>query len=294
MKEKVLLDTDIGMDVDDAVCLAYLLAHPQCDLLGITTVTGEAEKRAMLASVLCRVAGRDIPIFPGAEDPLLVPQKQKSAPQAAALRRWPHQRRFPEGAAIEFLRTTIRAHPGEITLLAIGPLTNIGLLFAVDPDIPALLKGLVMMGGYFFHRLEGVDPVEWNASGDPHASTIVYRSRVALHRSVGLDVTRNVVLSADQVRQQFRGALLEPVLDYAEIWFKDYYPSITFHDPLAAATLFEPDLCRYRMGTVAIELADAATIGLTHWQEGSIRSPHQVATNVDREAYFRHFYSLSY
>lgn len=59
---KVLLDTDIGTDVDDAVCLAYLLSHPACELLGITTVTGEAQKRASLASVLCEVAGRNVPI----------------------------------------------------------------------------------------------------------------------------------------------------------------------------------------------------------------------------------------
>lgn len=294
MKEKILLDTDIGMDVDDAVCLAYLLAQPQCDLLGITTVTGEAEKRAMLASVLCQIAGRDIPIFPGCEEPLIVPQKQKSAPQAAALHRWPHRRSFPKGEAIEFLRTTIRAHPNEITLLAIGPLSNVGLLFAVDPEIPSLLKGLVMMGGYFFQRLAGVDPVEWNAGGDPQASAIVYRNPIALHRSVGLDVTRSVVLSADEVRRRFHGMLLEPVLDFAEIWFRDFFPSITFHDPLAAATLFAPQLCSYRMGHVTIELADSSTIGLTRWQEGGSPAPHQVAEQVDREAYFDHFFSLTY
>ena len=60
---KVLLDTDIGTDVDDAVCLAYLLSHPDCELLGITTVTGEAVKRASLASVLCKAAGREIRIL---------------------------------------------------------------------------------------------------------------------------------------------------------------------------------------------------------------------------------------
>ena len=64
-KIKILLDTDIGSDIDDSVCLAYLLSQPKCDLLGITTVTGDTVKRAMLASVLCRLAGREIPIFPG-------------------------------------------------------------------------------------------------------------------------------------------------------------------------------------------------------------------------------------
>jgi len=95
---KVLLDTDIGSNIDDALCLAYLLARDDCDLLGITTVSGEADRRAMLASTLCWVAGQAVPIYPGAEAPLEMPQTQPHAPQAAALLRWPHQDRFDRGA----------------------------------------------------------------------------------------------------------------------------------------------------------------------------------------------------
>src|SRR5438309_6292807 len=115
MAIKLLLDTDIGGDIDDAVCLAYLLAQPECELLGITTVSGEAEKRAMLASVLCKVAGKHIPIFPGAEVPLLTPQKQPEASQAIALQKWDHDKKFPRGYAVEFLRQAIHAHPVEVT-----------------------------------------------------------------------------------------------------------------------------------------------------------------------------------
>lgn len=111
---------------------AYLLAYPECELLGITTVTGEADKRAMLASALCKVAGKKVPIMPGAEEPLLVPQKQAQAQQTVALTKWDPDKHFPRGQAIEFLRQTIHDHPGEIVLLAVGPLTNIGLLFKVD------------------------------------------------------------------------------------------------------------------------------------------------------------------
>ncbi len=82
MSVKILLDTDIGTDIDDAVCLAYLLANPDCDLLGITTVTGEPVKRAMLASALCRIAGKKIPVYPGSADPLLIPQLQLKAGQS--------------------------------------------------------------------------------------------------------------------------------------------------------------------------------------------------------------------
>lgn len=81
MSEKILLDTDIGSDIDDALCLAYLLAQPRCQLLGITTVSGQVEERARLASALCRHAGMDIPIFPGAEAPLWGPSASPRCPR---------------------------------------------------------------------------------------------------------------------------------------------------------------------------------------------------------------------
>lgn len=88
-REKILLDTDIGTEVDDAITLAYLLANPDAEIMGITTVTGEAAERARLASVLCRIAGReDIPIYPGCENPIFVPQIELYAPQKKVLGRW--------------------------------------------------------------------------------------------------------------------------------------------------------------------------------------------------------------
>jgi len=292
MHTKILLDTDIGTDIDDAVCLAYLLANPQCELMGITTVTGEAAKRAMLASALCRRAGKDIPIFPGAENPLIIPQKQTTAPQAVALKKWDHQKKFPKGEAIEFLRQTIRAYPGEVVLLTIGPLTNIGLLFVVDPEIPLLLKGLVMMCGYFFHQRAGINRLEWNAYGDPQATTIVYRANVPLLRSIGLDVTTQVTMNSREVRQKFQNDLLKPVLDFAEVWFEHYHDSITFHDPLAATTIFNDQICRFQPGKVTIELEEKDAIGLTHWNAGDKDSPHQVASEVDKERFFNHYFSV--
>src|SRR5512138_2477611 len=100
---KVLLDTDIGTDVDDAVALAYLLSHSDCELLGITTVTGEAAKRASLASVLCKAASKDIHIYPGAEHTMYGDQRQPIAQQAAVLADWPHTSKFPLNQAVDFL-----------------------------------------------------------------------------------------------------------------------------------------------------------------------------------------------
>jgi len=287
---KILLDTDIGTDVDDAVALAYLLCHPDCELLGITTVTGEAEKRAALASVLCKASERDIRIYPGADRPMQGEQRQRIAQQAAVLPRWSHQAEFPKGQAVDFLANTIRAHPGEVTLLTIGPLTNVGLLFSEYPDVPELLAGLVLMGGNFDETGSEAGRIEWNIAGDVQAADITYKAPVRLHRSLGLNVTQKVMLSADDVRAKFTAPLMRPVLDMAEIWFAGFYPSITFHDPLAAATIFEPDLCSYQKGLVQLDHGDNP--GKTLWQPGGPNALHEVAMTVDVNRYFEHFFHV--
>jgi purine nucleosidase len=292
-KVKVLLDTDIGTDIDDAVCLAYLLQNPRCELLGITTVTGEAVRRAMLASAVCRWAGRSIPIFPGADDPLVVPQRQKHAQQAECLVRWPHESAFPGGEAVEFLRSTIRRYPGEVVLLSVAPLTNVGLLFRTDPEIPRLLKGLVLMCGRFTDRADGnYGPTEWNASGDPHATAIVYGAAVGLHRSLGLDVTSRVSMEAGLFRSTFAPFhLFKPVLDFAEVWFRDFQGT-TFHDPLAAATIFDDTLCRFERGAVTIDLSDSDSRGRTLWTPDPREGMHEVGVDVHPDRFFDHFVSV--
>jgi purine nucleosidase len=285
MTRKIILDTDIGSDIDGVVCLAYLLANPGCDLLGITTVTGEGEFRARLASSLCKIANRDIPIYVGAEEPLLVPQRQPEAKQAKALSGWDHDVGFPKGDAVEFIRQTIRKYPGEITLLTIGPLTNIALLFKSDPEIPSMLNELVMMCGAFT-----IDRLEWNARLDPHASAIVYNTRVPIHRSIGIDVTLQVTMSDEEVRARFQVALLRPVLDFAEVWF-DHTSVLTFHDPLAAATLFDDQICRFTCGQVEVELEDDDSLGKTYWTPDEA-GLHRVASTVDPERFFKHYFSF--
>lgn len=290
MKTKILLDTDIGSDIDDAVCLAYLLANPACDLLGITTVTGETGLRAQMASALCKVAGRKIPIFPGAEQPFLGVQKQPHTPQASALNRWSHDAIFPNGQAVEFLRQTIRAHPGEVVLLAIGPMTNIATLFKVDEEIPELLKGLVLMCGMFTNRLAGVGPVEWNALVDPVAAAMVYQAAPPVHRSIGLDVTCQVKMPAAEVRQRFQVPLLKPVLDFAEVWFARA-KEITFHDPLAAVSIFDETVCGFERGNVEVELKSERLEGFTHWKAHA-EGRHEVALQVDPQRFFDDYFSV--
>ena len=290
MAVKVLLDTDIGTDIDDAICLTYLLANPNCNLLGITTVTGEPEKRAMLASSLCFLAGKDVPIYPGTAEPLIIEQQQKIAQQSKSLEKWSYKKDFPKGQAIEFMRKTIRENADEVILLTIGPLTNVGLLFKVDEEIPYLLKGLVMMCGYFHHKIEGWNKFEWNAKGDYHASDIVYRSNVKIHRSIGIDVTSQVTMDSKEFQEKFSANIFKPLQDYAQHWY-DYSHTVTFHDPLAAATIFNEKICGYEKGNNSIELNDAETAGLTKWEKNR-NGRHEIAATVNKEEFFKEYFSV--
>jgi inosine-uridine nucleoside N-ribohydrolase len=290
--EKIILDTDIGSDIDDAVCLAYLLSQPKCDLLGITTVSGEADKRAMLASVLCKAAGKDgIPIYPGVESPLLTPQKQPRAAQAEALGRWEHTKNFPKGEAIEFLRQTIRRYPHEITLLTIGPMTNIGLLFSIDPEIPQLLKQLVLMCGVFHYKTDHFTCLsEWNARCDPYATSIVYSSSTKKIKSIGLDVTTKAVMDKNAVMENFTSDILKPVLDFSGTWFEQT-KEITFHDPLAAATIFDESICTFETGDVHVEPQGKYTEGLTFFIPNE-KGNNEAAMGVDSKKFFNHFFNI--
>ncbi len=290
MPIKVLLDTDIGSDIDDAVCLAYLLANPACDLLGITTVTGDTVKRASMASILCKIAGKKIPIHPGRRHPLVIKETQSEVPQAAALSKWDHDTKFSQGEAVEFMRGTIQSNPGEVTLLGIGPMTNIAALFAADEEIPKLLKSLVLMCGVFSNRIAHLPPSEWNAKLDPEATAIVYRAAPPVHRSIGLDVTLQVQLPADDVRKKFQAPLLRPVLDFAEVWF-EHAKTITFHDPLASAIIFDDTICSWERGQVDVELKSERLAGATLWS-AKPDGPHEMAATVDAPRFFDHYFGF--
>lgn len=290
-KKKVLFDTDIGSDIDDAIALTYLLAEPQCELMGITTVSGEPVKRAEMASAICRVAGRpEIPIFPGAAMQLVGVQRQPLVPQYAAMGDHSHETKFAEGEAIEFMRRTIRAHPGEITLLAVGPMTNVALLFRADPDIPRLLKEVVLMCGKFGAKKISWGGMEWNATCDPEATAIVYRSAPPALRSYGLDVTIQVTMAREQVAQRFaRDKRLRLVLDFAQVWFAKQ-DKIYFHDPLAALNVFVPEICGMERGNVTVDLKDGPEKGRTLWQPAT--AGHQeVAITVDAPRFFAEYFN---
>jgi len=280
MAVKVLLDTDIGSDIDDALCLAYLLENSECYLLGITTVTGQPQKRAMLASAICMAAGRDVPIVPGREDPLFVEQKQRSVPQAEALEKWSYEDKFPDEKASDFMASVISQHPGEVVVLAVGPLTNVAEMLVKHPEAASEMAGLVCMCGDFPEG-RGPGQTEWNASGDPHATSIVAAHRLPFHRWVGLNVTLRTVLE-QELLGSLESKVMGPVKDFAKIWLRTNQ-RIVLHDPLAAVTIFHPEVCPTKRGWVRVETSEkgATTMLLPH-----PNGRHEVATDLDAGLFY--------
>lgn len=289
--EKVLLDTDIGCDIDDAICMAYLLAHPNCELVGVTTVNGDTRARAQLASALCIAAKKDVPIYPGARDTLLVRRARKHVRQAEALARLPHLERFEENAYLEFMKSVILESPGEVTLLAIGPLTNVGLLFSAYPDVARSLKRLIIMGGNFQNPNLGLGYMESNTMCDPHASAMVYRTRVARHCSVGCDVTNGFWLPQAEVYHSFHEHdILAATLPMADIYFENGSDRIFLHDSCAAALIFNEDMAKWQNGFVEVELCADALMGMTVVKHAAyLDGRHMVATYIDKDTYFADF-----
>ena len=296
----LILDTDIGTNVDDSLALAYLLRHPRCELIGITTVSGDVAKRAACAEVVCREAARDdVPIHCGAPGPLLIGPGQGAVPLYPPVAHRPHRADRPVGTAVEFMRSIIRRRPGEITLLTVGPLTNVALLFALDPELPSLLRSIVSMAGVYYphERL-----VETNVLVDPVAAAMVFRATAqpaaAGHTLLGLNVTTRCTLPADEFRARHR-AVVPPapaVMEMAEAFFRKRRHA-AFNDPLAAAVAFEPDLCTYEHGVVTMAVdrpgEEAARTFFAADRASPERSSRQhVAKGVKVDRFFQHYFDI--
>lgn len=308
--KKVLLDFDIGTEIDDAIALAYLLANPECELVGITTSCGESIKRAEMASVLCRAAGKKVPIHAGCERPLLIPQMETTAPQAAILPHYEHDTGFAPNTAIPFMQKVIRENPGEVTLLAVAPMTNLGLLFAMDPELPELLDGLYLLCGSPTHQghdvvteslsamerddfirvLASQGILENNSIVDPHATSIVYRARCRNFVNIGNNVSSRVVMTPEEAERRFRHHIMQVVMSIAREWFKDE-PRVSFHDPLAAVCIFNDDVCSYKRGYMDCVLDSRLLGGMTIFREDPA-GPHQVAWDVDGDKFFEHLFEV--
>ncbi len=284
--EKILLDTDIGGDIDDAICLAYLLKEPQCELVGITTVCGEPELRASVADAICQTVGRKIPIVAGLDSTMQPVPIYPTPDGAKALKFWKHNT-YEKADAPAFLYQKIKENPHEVVLIGIGNMTNIATLFCTYPDAVKLLKGLYVMNGYF-GDVPLLEPYyNWNSWADPLASKIVFASNVAVHRAIPLEVTDTLTIEAKQAEVLLRSDsnLIKAIFSFGNAWLESS-KKLTLHDPLAAVCVFYPDVCRFERGNVQVEIEQENNMGGTSFTP-SPQGNVEVAKEVDRQKFYR-------
>jgi purine nucleosidase len=265
---RVLLDTDIGTDIDDLLALALLLGSPEVELVGVTCVYGDVALRGKMVQKVLRLANRpDVPVRLGASLPLLGLQPvyweghegvgllDADEPAVANA---PH--------AVDFLINTVLTHPGTIDLLAIGPLTNVALAVRKEPRFVANLRSLVVMGGVFrgpnrFH----LPVVEHNIACDPEAAHVVFAAG-AMMTLVPLDVTTEVsIRPADVARIEaqsnpFHAAVAAQINAYPHYARRGWSH---LHDPLAAALLVDSTLVTTEPLHVAAETQGRLTTAQT-------------------------------
>jgi inosine-uridine nucleoside N-ribohydrolase len=232
----ILLDTDIGTDVDDAFALALALASPELELRGVTTVGRDAEDRAwMVCRMLTAVDRRNIPVAWGRN-----PQPDEAINWQIQYRRHPgviFNRTAKPGkqTAVELLYEQLKAQPGKLTLVAVGPLTNVGRLLTKHPDCKPWIKRIVIMGGSVRVGYQPKSPVaaEWNIKLDPAAAQSVFTSGVPL-AVAPLDATASLKLEEPLRRKLFAACtpLTYQIQALYQLWGS---PTPTLFDPVAIA-----------------------------------------------------------
>jgi inosine-uridine nucleoside N-ribohydrolase len=240
----ILLDTDIGTDVDDAFALALILASPELDLRGITTVGSKPQTRALIVCRFLAAVGRsNIPVATGAlPQPAEEIEKQGRYAKPAGGRP-PRLSQPVKETAVEFLYQRLKEHRGELTLLAIGPLTNLARLLREHPDCQPWIRRIVMMAGSVRVGYKGKAPpeTEWNIRCDIPAAQAVFASGIPLVVAP-LDATTMLKLEEAPRRRLFQAAtpLTEQVRLLYELWGER---TPTLYDPVAVALCFEERFC---------------------------------------------------
>ena len=273
MRQRVILDVDTG--VDDALAIILAVRSPELEVLGITTVSGNVPVLRCTANtllVLEVLEAPDIPVVSGAAAPLV-----KAAFTAAEVHgedglgnvttRYPTPDRQATQGAVEFLLEMIRRFPGQLTLVATAPLTNVAMAIREDREGMRGLHGITVMGGAI--RVPGnVGPTtEFNFAVDPEAAAIVLSAGLPI-RLVPLDVTEQVVLSRGTV-EEAKGsgkvqAFIHDITAATMAFHRTHegFDGMFLHDPLAVGVVVDPSLVRAQPMAVVVEQQGGLTAGM--------------------------------
>lgn len=265
-KKKIIIDTDPG--IDDAMAIFLALQSPEVEVIGLTTIFGNvyttlATKNALH---LLEIAGRtDIPVAEGSHLTVTKGSKLRIADFVHGTDGLGNQN-FPpprgkkiEQSAAAFLVEQANLYPGQVTLVALGPLTNIALAIQLDTGFPGKIGQIVILGGAFAVNGNVNPAAEANIFGDPDAADIVFTCGADI-LAVGINVTHQVVLSDDDRKKlsESKGKFaqyLSPILDVYFAYHRDSYDTkgVYLHDPTALLAAVNPSLLTYTEGVVRVQ-----------------------------------------
>ncbi|MEZ4734305.1 MAG: nucleoside hydrolase [Caldilineaceae bacterium] len=301
MPKKIIIDTDPG--IDDAMAILFALAAPELDVVGVTTIFGNVDTPIATRNALhlLQFAGRtEIPVAHGAEQPLYLSYRGPATFVHGADGLGDVQQPAPttktgDQSAAQFIVEMVMANPGAVTLVPIGPLTNLALALMLEPRIVQMVAGVVLMGGAATVNGNVNPAAEANIYNDPHAADLVFTARWPV-TMVGLDVTTKVVMD-----EPYLAALCNPngksgayIYDICR-FYRDFHQRVhqidaTYtHDPSAIAYLIDPTLFQTQQGAIRV-LTEGIARGHTlmdrrgHWShpnEWSTQTPVNVCLDVD-------------
>jgi purine nucleosidase len=320
----LILDVDTG--IDDSLALLYACASPEAELVAVTCVGGNVEARQVAENTLAvlELGGRgDVEVALGREMPLVRPMvttPETHGPRGIGHAELPPARRTLSGRpGVDLLIEELRGRPGEITLVTLGPLTNLAAALQRDAELPRLVAGLVVMGGAYRSSGNTAPTTEWNISVDPEAAQIVFaafgRDGAPRPVAVGLDASEQVTFTPEHMVRLARRAGSRPGADamatgsaasnpvvrfiadalrfYMEFHLRfDGFYGNHLHDPLALAAALDPTLIRTEAVAVDVELQGTLTTGetVTDWRRAWGRPPNvDVAVAADGERFLERF-----
>lgn len=312
----LILDVDTG--IDDALALLYACASPDAELLAVTCVAGNVDAAKVAANTLAvlELAGRaDVPVFLGAERPIVKPLEttpETHGPAGIGYAQLPPAARALEpGHAADLIVELARSRPGEISLVTLGPLTNLALALEREPALPSLLGGYVLMGGAYRASGNTTPTSEWNVHVDPDAAKAVFEawaeacaadSKLPRPLAMGLDVTERARLLPDHLGELASRAgppaetpVLSFINDATRFYFEfhdryDGFYGAFIHDPFVVAAALDRSLIRTQAVLVDVEAGPGLAHGMTvaDWRGLTGKPPNlDVAVEADAGVFLR-------
>lgn len=272
--KKIIIDSDLGDDIDDAYAIYYALSEPKLDVIGITTVYENAYLRARLAKKIVTLLKKDIPVYAGYKKPLrglnlrdidrLFCQYEEDL-----MNYMPDNKNTDfEDEAIDYILDQAKKYGKELIIVAIGPLTNIAKAILKDKETMKSIDKIVCMAGSFYD-----EQVEWNITCDIDAAKIVLESGIHI-QAFGLDVTDNLRVEGDALNkllQKEESEALGYLYDLTRLWYKDYQRPIILYDVLPFNYLLTGENVNLHRHGIYVDDKGEIKLGLT--------------INLDNEAY---------